>query len=105
MIDKVWSVFAAAAALAMVAAWATPASAQSNEVEERPPMYTYVSNWAIPRAQWSELDRALADFNKAFAGGSLVGYGTDETLLNQADSSTHVVWWSAMSMAALRRAG
>jgi hypothetical protein len=101
MIDKVWSVLAGASALVMAAAWTTPASAQSVQVEEKPPMYTYVSNWAIPRAQWSELDKALADTNKVFAGGSLVGYGADETLLHQAEGSTHAVWWSAMSMAAL----
>lgn len=98
--DKVWSVFAGASAL-VIAALATPASAQSAVAEERPPMYTYVSSWAIPRAQWSDLDKAVADINRVLAGGSLVGYGIDETLLHQAESSTHVVWWSAMSMAAV----
>jgi hypothetical protein len=101
MIDKVWSVLAAASALVIAALWSTPASAQSAAVEEKPPMYTYISNWAIPRAQWSELDKALADTNKVLAGGSLVGYGVDESVLHQAEGSTHAVWWSAMSMAAV----
>jgi hypothetical protein len=101
MIDKVWNVFARALALVMASAWSSLASAQSTRVEEKTPMYTYVSNWAVPRAQWPELDKALADTNKVFAGGSLVGYGVDETLLHQAENSTHAVWWSGMSMAAL----
>jgi hypothetical protein len=85
----------------MTGAWATPALAQSAPVEPKPPMYTYVSNWVIPRAQWPELDKALVDTSKLLAGGSLVGYGIDETVLHQADAGTHAVWWSAMSMAAL----
>lgn len=101
MIDRNWSVFAGASALVVAAAWATLASAQSAQVEKKPPMYTYISSWAIPRAQWLELDKALADTNKVFAGRSLVGYGADETVLHQADGSTHAVWWSAMSMAVL----
>jgi hypothetical protein len=101
VIDDVWRVFAGASALVMAAAWAPPVSAQSAAVAEKPPMYRYVSNWAIPRARWSELDKALKDTNKVFASGSLVGYGADETLLHQAEGSTHAVWWSAMSMAAL----
>jgi hypothetical protein len=91
----------AIAALVIAAAWATPASAQSAKIEERPPMYTIVSSWVIPRAQGSEFEKALVDTNKAFAVSSLVGYGADETLLHQTDGSTQRVWWSAMSMAAV----
>jgi len=64
-------------------------------------MYTVVSSWATPRAQWSELDKALVDTNKVFAVSSLIGHGADETLLHQSEGSTHAVWWSAMSMAAV----
>ena len=101
MIGRVWNVLAGASALAVATAWASIASSQPARVEEKAPMYTYVSSWAIPRAQWSELDKVLADTNKVFAGGSLVGYGTDETLLPQGDSSTHAVFWSGMSMAVI----
>jgi hypothetical protein len=101
MIGKVWDVFTGVSALAVAGAWATQALAQSAQVEPKPPMYTYVSNWAVPRAEWPELDKALADTNKVFAGGSLVGYGTNATVLHQSEGSTHAVWWSAMSMAAL----
>lgn len=88
-------------ALAAVSLLATFAHAQ--EVKEKPPMYSYVSNWAIPRAQWGAMDKANADdrkiLDKAMAGGTIVAYGDDTTLVHQADGNTHDEWWSAMSMA------
>jgi hypothetical protein len=90
-------------ALAMATLIAAPATAQSSEVKEKPPMYSYISNWAIPRAQWSEMakadeaDRAILE--KALAGGTIVGYGSDENLIHRPDGETHDQWWSAMSMA------
>ncbi|HUI61965.1 MAG TPA: hypothetical protein VLX90_17195, partial [Steroidobacteraceae bacterium] len=69
------------------------------------PMYTYVSNWTIPRARWGDMEKAgAADakiLDKAVASGSIVGYGDDTALVHEADGSTHDSWWSAMSMAAL----
>jgi len=56
-------------------------------------MYTIVSRWAS--------EKALVDTNKLFAVGALIGYGADETVLHQTEGSTHAVWWSAMSMAAV----
>lgn len=66
-------------------------------------MYTYISFWNIPRAQWADMDKSLASENatlqKAVASGTLVGYGDDQTLVHTADGGTHDSWWSAMSMA------
>lgn len=102
MIDKAWAVSAARTALVVAVACAIPVLAPSAQVEQKPPMYTYVSKWTIPRAQWPELEKMLADTNKVLAGGgSLVGYGSNETLLHQSGGSTHTVWWSAMTMGAL----
>jgi hypothetical protein len=88
--------------LAMVA---VPARAQTAEVKEKPPMYSYVSNWAIPRTQWGEMDKSYADDQKildqAMAKGTIVGYGRDMELVHQADGGTHDDWWSAMSLAGL----
>ena len=59
---KVWRILAATCALAVSALWAVPAPAQTSEVKEKPPMYAYVANWNIPRAQWGEMEKAgLAD--------------------------------------------
>jgi hypothetical protein len=88
---------------ALAAAPLLATCARGQEVKEKPPMYSYVSNWQIPRAQWGEMEKAnLADkkiLDKAMAGGSLVGYGDDTNLVHQPDGDTHDEWWSAMSIA------
>ena len=105
MNHKLWGVPAGLCLLAMVAVWAHPICAQTSEVKEKPPMYSYVGNWAIPRAQWGEMEKAsVADqklMEKAFASGTIVGYGTDLNLVHQPEGTTHDGWWSAMSMAGL----
>lgn len=66
-------------------------------------MYSYVSNWTLPRSQWSEMEKANSSnekiLSKALANGTLVGYGSDETLIHEVDGETHDSWWSATSMA------
>lgn len=83
-----------------------PVSAQqSSQVKEKPPMYTYVSNWQIPRAHWADImkeeNATKSVLDKAMADGTLVGYGSDENLVHRADGYTHDDWWSSMSMAGL----
>jgi len=88
----------------MFAASTTPAWAQ-DEPKEKPPMYSYVGFWSIPRAQWGEMEKGNAAdqkvLDKALADGTIVGYGTDLALVHTADGTTHDDWWSAMSMAGL----
>ncbi len=97
--------FAWLCTLAAVAVWAMPASAQTTEVKEKPPMYSYVGFWALPRAQWDaiaksdEADQAVLD--KAMASGAIVAYGNDTNLVHTVDGETHDDWWSSMSMAGL----
>jgi hypothetical protein len=95
-----WSAACGACMLVLVGFVATPALAQITEVKEKPPMYTYVSDWVIPRAQWGELDKSRVGAGKIFekAGDSLVGYGDDLNLIHTADGNTHDSWWSSMSM-------
>lgn len=97
-------VFAVLLALAMVAVFAAPAVAQS-DVKEKAPMYSYVGNWAIPRAQWGEMDKNTAAddamLQKALASGTIIGYGDDRIIVHQADGETHDDWWSSMSEAGL----
>ena len=89
----------------LLVVWTMPATAQTSEVKEKPPMYSYVANWVVPRAQWAEFQKNSANteqlLQKALASGTLVGYGSDETLIHTADGSTQDNWWSAMSMAGL----
>jgi hypothetical protein len=103
MNGKLWKVFAGLCVLAMSAVWAGQAGAQTSEVKEKPALYTYVADWNIPRAQWADMEKGYAPtqkiLDKAIADGTVVGYGTDVTLVHQADGTTHDDWWSAMSLA------
>jgi hypothetical protein len=105
MSSKLWRFFAGLCALAMFAVWAAPARAQMSEVKEKPPMYSYVANWVIPRAQWGEMQKSNMDdaklLDKGLADGTIVGYGFDETLVHTADGPTHDNWWSSMSLASV----
>ena len=100
---KLGSVFAGLCALTVAGVCVVPACAQMSEVKEKPPMYSYVGLWNIPRAQWAEMVKSdEADqptLNKALADGTIVGFGSDVNLVHQPDGSTHDDWWSAMSMA------
>ncbi|MBS0367147.1 MAG: hypothetical protein JSR67_15125 [Proteobacteria bacterium] len=90
--------------LAALAVCATlPASAQNTETKEKPRLYTYVSNWVIPRGRWEDMQKAAQANQKildgAVAGGSILGYGDNETLVHQLEGPTHNDWWIANSMA------
>jgi len=102
MKNTLWSVLAAVCALAVVS---TCASAQTQEVKEKPRMYTYVAFWTIPRAQWADYAKQAASdekmVQKALSDGTIVGYGDDTNLLHQPDGATHDSWFSAMSEAGL----
>jgi hypothetical protein len=83
----------------------TTACAQTPEVKEKPRMYTYVSNWTIPRAKWGDMEKDNATnakmLDRDLASGAIVGYGDDTNLVHTPEGSTHDNWWSAMSMAGL----
>ena len=92
-------------ALALAVLLTLPARAQMSEVKEKAPMYTYVADWSIPRAQWGDMEKNMAadqsTLQKALASGTIVAYGDDEAMVHQSDGATHDNWWSAMSMAGL----
>ncbi len=104
MRKELCGILAAICAITMIFGSVSPASAQG-EPKEKPPMYSYVANWTIPRAQWAEMakteeaDRAVEE--KALADGTVVGFGTDVNLVHTEDGYTHDQWWSAMSMAGI----
>jgi len=104
MNKSLWGVFASVCAVVACVASSTLVSAQS-EVKEKPPMYSYVSFWNIPRADWGEMAKADAadqsTLEKALSNGTLVGFGNDVNLVHQPDGYTHDEWWSSMSMAGL----
>jgi hypothetical protein len=89
-------------AVAMFAALTAPARAQDGP-KDKPPMYSYVSNWSIPRSQWAEMEKGNAAdqkvLDKAMADGTIIGYGNDMNMVHQPEGGTHDDWWSSMSMA------
>lgn len=100
-----WGVLASLCAMVLCGVCAEPARAQTSEVKEKPPMYSYVGFWNIPRAQWADMEKQNAanqkNMDKAVADGTLVAYGNDINLIHQPDGFTHDGWWSSMSMAGL----
>ena len=99
MIRKLCGIFAVTCALAMSSICAP---AQTQEIQEKPRMYSYVAFWTIPRAQWAEQAKQTASeekmMQKSVADGGIVGYGSDQNLIHQPDGATHDTWFSSMSM-------
>jgi len=84
-----------------------PLAAQNGD-QGKAPIYTYVSEWAVPRAQWPDMvkvdeqDRPLMD--KLVADGTLTGYGAYTNLIHQEGEATHGTWFTATSEGSLLKA-
>ena len=69
--------------------------------ENKPSTYTYVAEWAVPRAQWGEMakvneaDRATMD--KLIADGTITSYGEFESFIHTDGEPTHGSWFTASS--------
>ncbi|MGA2427932.1 MAG: hypothetical protein ABSH13_05460 [Candidatus Acidiferrum sp.] len=89
-------------ALTLVPLSGNRASAQSSSAE-KPALYTYVSEWTVPRAMWADylkIDAADVDgLKKAVADGSIVSFGSYAVVNHQEGLPTHGTWFSATSMA------
>jgi hypothetical protein len=85
---------------------ARPATAQ-NAPAEKPAVYTYVSEWAVPRAMWADYkkedDADLDAMKKAMAEGAIVSYGSFAVINHQEGTPTHGSWFTATSMANLMK--
>jgi hypothetical protein len=85
-----------------------PAQAQAGDEKEKPPVYTYVAEWAVPRAHWPAYEKAnLATkqlMEKLQADGTLVNYGWFKNVVHEEGTPTHGAWWSATSMGNLMKA-
>jgi hypothetical protein len=99
MRDKKLTVFVGLTLLAMSAVWSAPPGAQTAEVKEKPPMYSFIAVWNIPRAQWAARENQAVSARKildqAISDGTIVAYGFDENPL-------HDTFWLAMSRAKLQ---
>lgn len=86
---------------------ALPARAQGGG-GGKPPTYTYVAQWAVPRDQWKDMAKETADdaalMEKLIGDGTIVSYGDFSTLLHQEGQPTHGSWFTASSITNLLKA-
>jgi hypothetical protein len=92
---------------AVVLLLASAAVAQMAPSSE-PPVFTYVAEWNVPRAQWADYktfaQSAQPILDKLMANGTILGYGAYETFVHELDGPTHGTWWTANSIANLDKA-
>ena len=88
---------------------AGPARADDDDAEHAT-VYTRVELWQVERSQWDafvtmfeQYDQKI--FERLFADGMIVEWGVDSEWLHQPDGYTHSVWYSAMSVGDLAKAG
>jgi hypothetical protein len=97
------------AAILLVAALVlvnTPAA--RSQGEGAPTVYTFVSEFQIPRASWAQFSEdtdknfvPLAD--KLVADGTILGYSTFETIVHTPEGYTHGSVWESHSIAGLMK--
>jgi len=83
-----------------------PAALSQKEQPRR--LYTYVSQFQVPRAQWSQFaeeTERIGDpvFERLMADGTIVSWGDFETIVHTPDGMTHGSWWQATSLAGTMR--
>lgn len=80
---------------------AAPSPARAQETSH----YTFVSFWAVPRAQWNDFEKATADTNailgKLVADGTLESFGSSAILVHAEDGYTHINWFTSQSQAGI----
>ena len=101
--SKSWKCISGMCASVAVCGWTLPVSAQSGEVKDKPPLYTYEAFWVVPRPKWVEFEKAnpaeQKALDKAIASGEIVSYGSDSAVVHDPEGATHDNWWQSMSMA------
>ena len=69
--------------------------------ESKAPVYVYVSDWAVPRAQWTDMAKLdtqdIALENKMLSDGTITAYGTLVNLIHTEGQPTHADFFWANS--------
>ena len=108
MMTRIAKVVTVLCALAMAAIWASPVRAQGGDEKEKPPVYTYVAEWGVPRADWAAFEKPDPAFNalmaKLLADGTIIDYGSFKSVMHQDGETNHGGWWSATSVGNLMKA-
>ena len=86
--------------------FALPLRAQSAPAQS--PLFTYVAQWGVPRAQWPDMQKLDASekglLDSLVSDGTLVGYGFFENRIHSVDGMTHGSWFQADSLANIFKA-
>ena len=95
--------------MSMFAFFAPAARAQQAEASKQPVVYTYVSFFGVPRAQWGAYEKNATSEHKVFDGlladGTILSYGDGALEVHEgANAPTHVGWFTSSSMAGLMKA-
>jgi hypothetical protein len=77
-------------------------------MEPTPVVYTYVSQFQVPRANWAQYSEDTEKtfvpvVDKLMADGTLVGYSTFEQVVHTPDGYTHGAAWSSNTIAGLMK--
>jgi hypothetical protein len=94
--------------ISMFAFSAPAARAQQAEPAKQPVVYTYVSFFGVPRAQWPAYEKNLASGHKAFdsllADGTILSYGDGVLEVHEGlNAPTHIGWFASSSVAGLMK--
>jgi hypothetical protein len=69
--------------------------------------YTFVSNWAVPRAQWSDFEKNQEQTNalleRLVADGTLVAWGSSAALVHTEEGYTHANWFVSTTQAGITK--
>jgi hypothetical protein len=92
----------------VLAAVVTVPIALSQMQQAQPVVYTFVSQFQVPRANWAQYsentDKTFVPIaDKLVADGTLLGYSTFETIVHTSDGYTHGAAWSSSSIAGLTK--
>jgi hypothetical protein len=103
MVLRFLSIASVGCALALSPIWL---AAQADNQEQS--HYTYVSQWAVSRANWAEFEKqAKSDdalMQKLVADGTIIAWGDEAARVHTADGYTYADWFTATSRANLLKA-
>src|SRR5229473_1149385 len=79
-----------------------------SQMESAQPVYTYVSQFQVPRANWAQFaddnDKTFVPVMERFmADGTIIGWSTFENLIHTPDGYTNGTVWSSNSLAGIMR--
>jgi len=108
MLKRIFGGLALVCAFALLAPVFAGSNARAQSRSGDSPLYTYVAQWGIPRAQWDDAAKARQAGSSVMDGlladGTITGYGSLEMVVHDESGFTHANWWQATSYAGILKA-